>query len=178
MLADGVGKAREWGCGSISLIPELDTDSQHFYAKCGLVRGKDIYSCTLPSEKGAITGRPVAEAPFSAVKELPFLFGLSQTAAGHMWQVFNRRPEGESRAVDTLAGDDFIIQLGGFSKAHPALLLAWGRLESACEIVRSARAFAYELGYPGVSFWFFPEMLGCFEGNGAETREYEMYLEL
>lgn len=178
MLADGIARARANGCASISLIPEQDTNSQIFYEKCGLIRGKTLYSCALSAEVGELTGQTAAEAPFSVIRELPFMFGLSQTAAHHMWQVYNLRPSDDDRQVDTLVGDGYCLQLGGFSRERNALLLAWAREEKAAEAVRQARAFAYEQGYPGVSFRFFPEQLPLFPGACIEEENYEMYMEL
>ena len=180
MLVDGVAQAKRRGCESISLIPETDTGSQHFYEKCGLKRGKDILRCALPAQNGPFKGEVIAEAPREIVKESPFLFGLTQTAAEHMWQVFNRRPAGEGRRVETLAGDGFILQLGAFRKSDNALLLAWGEPENAREIVRTARAFAFALDYPGVEFNFFsdhPALPACFAGQDVIPENYEMYLE-
>ena len=147
MLADGIRAARAAGCDSISLIPEQDTGSQKFYEKCGLARGGDILSCVLSAEAGPVRGTRAAEAPQSVIKRLPFMFGLSQTSAYHMWQVLNRRPGSDARMVDTLLGDNFCLQLSGFSREKQnALLLAWAEKDSAAEIIRNARAFARELG--------------------------------
>lgn len=179
MLLDGIRAARAASCDSISLIPEQDTGSQKFYEKCGLVRGEDILSCPLSAESGPVRGTRASEAPLSVIKRLPFMFGLSQTSAYHMWQVLNRRPEGEGRMVDTLLGDDFCMQLAGFSREkHNAQLLVWAEKDSAAEMIRNARAFARELGYPGIDFFFFPEYRPLFPKELTETWDYEMYMRL
>ena len=116
MIEDGVAHARAAGCGTVTLIPEQDTHSQLFYEKCGFVRGEDLLFSSLPAREGALRGERLSEAPHELVRTMPFVFGLCQTAAQHMWQVFNRRPDGEGRQVDTLMGDGFCIQLGGFDK--------------------------------------------------------------
>lgn len=179
MLADGINVARAAGCASISLIPEQDTGSPKFYEKCGLVRGRDILRCTLAAESGPVRGMRAAEAPLSIIKRLPFMFGLSQTSAYHMWQVLNRRPEGEGRMVDTLLGDDFCMQIAGSNRERQnAQLLVWAEMERAAEMIRNARAFACELGYPGIDFYFFPEYRALFPAGSTENRDYEMYMRL
>ena len=178
-MADaGIAQARKWGADSISLIPEQDTNSQIFYAKCGFERGKDIYLSTLLAEKGRLVGKIVEEAPREVIREKPFIFGLAQTSAFHMWQVFNRRPRGDKRAVATLVGDEFCIQLSGFDATAPAMLLAWAKYEDGAQVVKNARAFAYELGYPSVNLWFFPEMRPVLAAESMQTVEYEMYMRL
>ena len=178
MLADGIRVARAAGCDSISLIPEQDTGSQKFYEKCGLARGNDILRCRLGAEAGPVQGERVSEAPQSVIKRLPFMFGLSQTSAYHMWQVLNRRPEGEGRRVDTLLGDGFCLQIAGFTRSRSAQLLVWAERDSAAEMIRNARAFAWELGYPGVDFYFFPEYRTLFPAGLTSTWDYEMYMRL
>ena len=178
MIEDGVAHARAAGCGTVTLIPEQDTHSQLFYEKCGFVRGEDLLFSSLPAREGALRGERLSEAPHELVRTMPFVFGLCQTAAQHMWQVFNRRPDGEGRQVDTLMGDGFCIQLGGFDKQKNALLLTWAEDGKAGEAVIQARAFTYALGYPGLSFCFFPANRRFFPEDAVEVDNYEMILRL
>lgn len=178
MIADGAAYARAQGCASLTLIPNADTHSEIFYGKCGFKRGDDILACTLAARPGDINGTRAESAPHSAVKELPFVFGLMQTASEHMWQVFNRPAPWDTRRKDTLAGDGFVLQLGGFSLERNAALLAWARPEKAEEAMQTALAFAHETGYPGVNFYFRSEWRHLFAGADISTENYEMYLEL
>ena len=176
MISNGISYARAGGCSTVTLIPEQETHSEIFYAKCGFIRGDDIFTCPLKSRPGMFCGEHTDLAPHSAVNELPFIFGLTQTASEHMWQVFNRPASWDTRQKDTLIGDGFCIQLGGWSKARNALLLAWALPEKAEETVGTALAFAHELGYPGVDFHFRPEWKQLFTGADITTGNYEMYL--
>lgn len=110
------------------------------------------------------------------VNELPFIFGLTQTASEHMWQVFNRPASWDTRQKDTLIGDGFCIQLAGWSHDKNAQLLAWAQPEKAEEVISTALAFAHDLGYPGVNFHFRPELKPLFTGGVITTDNYEMYL--
>ena len=176
MISNGVSYARAAGCPMVTLIPEQETHSEIFYGKCGFVRGDDLLTCALESRPGTANGEHTALAPHSVVNELPFIFGLTQTASEHMWQVFNRPASWDTRQKDTLIGEGLCIQLGGWSKENNALLLAWALPEKAEEVITTALAFAHELGYPGVNFYFRPEWKNLFTGANINTDNYEMYL--
>lgn len=176
MISNGVSYARAAGCPTVTLIPEQETHSEIFYGKCGFIRGDDIFTCSLASHAGIIRGEHTKFAPHAVVNELPFIFGLTQTASEHMWQVFNRPASWDTRQKDTLIGDGFCIQLGGWSHDKNALLLAWALTEKTEEVIATALAFAHDLGYPGVNFHFRPEWKRLFPDTDITTDNYEMYL--
>jgi len=176
MISNGVSFARAAGCSTVTLIPEQETHSEIFYEKCGFIRGDNILACSLAARPGTVNGERTNLAPHSVVTELPFMFGLTQTASEHMWQVFNRPASWDTRQKDTLIGEGFCIQLGGWSKDSNAELLAWALPEKAEEVIAAALAFAHELGYPGLNFHFRPEWKQLFTGADITTDNYEMYL--
>jgi len=174
MIEDGIEHAHAANCKSVTLIPEQETKSQLFYEKCGFTQSKELLVATLPAQAARLYGKRLMKAPQEIVRTMPFVFGLSQTAAQLMWQIYNRRPEGDARQVDTLMGDGYCIQLGGFNKSPNAMLLAWaeeGKIETT---VAQARAFAFALGYQGVHFYFFPENSHCFPQGSIKAYTYEM----
>ena len=177
MIEDGIRRARLEGCGTVTLIPEPETGSEAFYEKCGCTRGREIVCCRLPALPGETDGIRAEEAPHGIVKSLPFVFGLTQTSAEHMWQVYNRESELSGRQVDTLIGGDFCIQIGGFDRKKDAFVLAWSGGDIP-GLIRTAQAFAHACGYPGAAFHFFSEYDGYFPKELTEPEGFEMYLEL
>lgn len=177
MIEDGIRRAKSEHCESITLLPEQETGSQFFYEKCGFARGRELWQCPLPAVSGPLKGKTVKTAPHKVVKALPFLFGLTQTAAEHMWQVYNRPAPGDGRLVFTLLDERCCLQLGGYDKSKSALLLAWSDLDTPLVIAR-AQAFAASCGFPGVDFCFFTEPLLYFPKDRVEPYNFEMFLPL
>jgi len=108
MLNAGEEEAMKRGCASVTTIPELDTNADVFYKKCGYsIRRRFI---TVEANV-AVNVKPesmtlIDEIPENVIREKDFLIGLSQSASRHMWEVLNRRPDTDNRIVKCAEFED------------------------------------------------------------------------
>lgn len=162
MMKDAADHARMAGVDRILTIPDYDTGSENFYAKCGFEPFDTIYSASLASErKGAKYN--IAPVPESVTYELKFVLGHSQASSRHMWEVANRRPRTDCRLTPSIRTADGYVQLNYFDGDESAMALYWSGAPGAAG-VDAALELAAECGLKRVDF-FFPERYAyLFEG--------------
>jgi len=178
MLDDGMGMARELGCAKLVTMPEADTTSNVFYQKCGFIEGRKIKSVTLPAgEYGyAQSFAAAGSAPFSVVRERPFVFGAVQASSRHVWEVHNQKPATDDRSTAAMvSGGGDCMQLGWFPGSGTALAVYWGEPGARC--VEDMLSFGKQLGLQNVLFVFFEEYAALFSKFDAvmEDSNLEIY---
>ena len=180
MLADGARVAKTQGIKKIVTIPEIETGSHLFYAKCGFETGRNIMGVTLPVRDHGYSQKYTAYdgAPYKVVAKEAFVFGAFQASARHMWEVYNQKPVADDRNVATLLSDSGeCIQLGWYAKNHTAHVLFWSNRPTH-EKVLDILTFANGLSFRYVNFMFFEEyakLLRAFDGD-VNVRDREIYL--
>lgn len=130
MLRDGEAEARRRGCPTVTTIPEPGTDAYLFYEKCGYRVNRRFISAEADV---AAKVKPEAftlidEIPENAVHDQPFLFGLAQSAAQHMWEVISRLPDASKRNVKCAAFPDGSYAALSWFDSQPAFALAFGHI--------------------------------------------------
>ncbi|HML47523.1 MAG TPA: GNAT family N-acetyltransferase, partial [Clostridia bacterium] len=130
MIADGEMLARSQGCGKLVTVPDEDTGSEAFYAKCGFAEAGRLLSCTLPTLDApgeALEAAPIAEVPETVLPELSLRLGLAQACSRHMWEVNNRKPRTDGRLAPAFAlpGGGY-AQLAYGPQDRSAFALYWG----------------------------------------------------
>jgi len=180
MVDDGIRVAKELGAAKVVTIPDEETGSEKFYAKCDFADGRQIKSVSIPTKDyGYSQGyREVGGAPFEVIKECKFIIGLSQASARHMWEVNNEKPEGDDRVTSTLMSDngDCIQICSLYSNPSSAWALYWGNIPKPV-VVRDILTFGKAKGFEEISFDFFAgdESLFCEFDVEIEPYCVEMY---
>jgi len=158
MVADGIRMAKKQGCTKVVTIPEEDTGSEKFYAKCGFVDGRQIKSTSISTgDYGYSQNYKEADsAPFELIRECQLIFGLSQASARHMWEVNNKKPVGDSRVTTTLISDDRdCIQIcSSYANPYNAWVLCWSNAPKPI-FVKDILTLGKSKGFKKVSFDFF-----------------------
>lgn len=94
MIGDGEAHARRNGCTKLITVPEPETNSGKFYEKCGFKYGRKILYTELPSIGYVQYEKDYTQCengvPFSILRELLFVFGVTQASPRHMWEIFNQ----------------------------------------------------------------------------------------
>jgi len=160
MVDDGIREARDKDCTKVVTIPEEDTGSEKFYAKCGFTNGRQIKSISLPTNdyEYSQSYSEADSAPFEVIRECQFIFGLSQASARHMWEVYNKKPAGDNRATTTLISDagDCIQICSTYTNPRSAWVLCWSNNLKPI-IVKDILTLGKSKGFKEISFDFFAE---------------------
>jgi predicted N-acetyltransferase YhbS len=181
MINDGIVYARTNGCKYISTIPDADTGSEKFYAKCGFHNAGILKSCTISTDgyKDDISTYRIDEVPFTVVAEKTFVFGLSQVSSRHMWEVCNVKPDSDDRLTPAIhTRDGTYMQLSHFKGNESGLVLCWSESCDYKNIFRYALSLGQSSGLKQLEFIFFDKYAYLFEGMPVENYNYEMILEL
>jgi hypothetical protein len=177
MLDDGQYYAKQNGWSSIVTIPDSDTGSVHFYSKCGFIQGRRILQMKAPTMIYADykpNYRRIDRVPYSAIKELPFISGLSQISSRHMWEVCNEPPKGDDRttpAIKTAEGD--YIQFSYFKPSDTGLVLCWSASNDMARLIKDILDFGYGCGLKHVIFTFFEQYEHFLDGFNTELVDDE-----
>jgi len=164
MIEEGFRIATEQGCNKLVTNPETDNTSKEFYQKCGFMEGRKIKSTALPTnDSGYSRHYTVSEnAPFSVIRERPFVFGAGQASPRHMWEINNQKPSTDDRMVATLISDDgSCMQLGWFEGNETAYVLCWNDAPDH-HCVNDILSFGHHSGFKSISFEFFDEYEALF----------------
>ena len=168
MLNDGQYYARQNGCKSIVTIPDKETGSISFYRKCGFTHGRNIKQIKIPTIKHTdynSNNKRIDHVPFSIIKELPFIFGLSQISSRHMWEVCNEPPKSDDRltpAIRTAEGD--FVQFSYYKPSDTGLVLCWSPSNDIDRLLKNILCFGYECGLKQAKFSFFEQYEHFFSG--------------
>jgi len=180
MVSNGIQVARVLGCEKVVTIPEEDTGSEKFYAKCGFANGRQIKSISIPTSTYGYSQnyKEVDSAPFEIIQRCHFVFGLSQASARHMWEVNNEKPIGDNRVTTTLISDvgDCIQICSQYANPHKAWVLCWSNNPNPV-FVKDILTLGASKGFQEVSFDFFVEYESYFSEFASEMEPYavEMY---
>ena len=180
MVNDGIRAAKKQECTRVVTIPEEDTGSEKFYAKCGFIDGRQIKSISLPTSDYGYSQhyREAGSAPFEIIREYQFIFGLSQASARHMWEVNNEKPVGDDRVTTTLISDggDCIQICSMYANPCKAWVLCWSNAPKP-EVIMDILALGKAKGFQDISFDFFSEYESYFSEFDKEIAAYavEMY---
>jgi predicted N-acetyltransferase YhbS len=178
MIADGEKNAQKFSCSKIVTIPDNDTNSIVFYEKCGFAKFRTIKSCSIATSmhKDFFHQRMIVDAvPFSVVSELPFIFGLSQCASRHMWEVCNNKPcTDDSRMTPACLCNGSYIQFSYYEPNNTALALCWSKSNDLSDVIKKILYFGYECGLKNVNFVFFEELEILFKGLNTELSIIEI----
>ena len=175
MVEDGIRAAKEQGSAKVVTIPEEETGSEKFYAKCDFVDGRQIKSVAIPTgDFGYSQNYTEADsAPFEIIRERQFIFGLSQASARHMWELYNKKPEGDNRVTTTLISDigDCIQILNLSNNPHSAWVLYWSDAPKA-GVVKDILTLGKAKGFKEIAFDFFSEYESFFSEFDNEIKAY------
>ena len=175
MVTDGIQKAKALGCEKVVTIPEEDTGSEKFYAKCGFTNGRQIKSISIPAGTYEYSQnyQEVDKAPFEIIKQCQFIFGLSQASPRHMWEVTNEKPTGDNRVTTTFISDagDYIQLCPLYTNPHQAWALCWSNHPQPT-LVKDILALAKSKGYQEIFFDFFAEYESYFNDFAREIIPY------
>lgn len=180
MIADGEALARSHGCGRLVTVPDEDTGSEAFYAKCGFAEAGRLLSCTLPTLDAPDEGleaAPIAEVPESILSELPFRLGLAQACSRHMWEVNNRKPRNDDRLAPA-----FALPGGGYAQLtygpqdRSALALYWGPPIHR-GLIRALRRLGHTKGLKTIQFIFSAKDVAWFCDESAPVTHAGMVFE-
>jgi len=175
MVDDGIRVARAQGCEKVVTIPEEETGSEKFYAKCGFINGRQIKSVSVPTGDYGYS-RPyteVAYAPFDIIRGCHFIFGLSQASARHMWEVNNEKPIGDNRVTTTLMSEagDCIQLCSTYNNPHKAWALCWSHNPSPV-LVKDILTLGDAKGFREIDFDFFAGYESYFGEFASEIKLY------
>jgi GNAT superfamily N-acetyltransferase len=178
LIADGAQFARTHGASRLLTMPEIESGSAHFYAKCGFVNEGATNALTIPSAADAHLSRTYTQAdsvPLT-VLERPFVFGAAQWSPRHMYNVCNDKPfpsdPHEHIAFRADNGDHIQFRYKG---AH-AMALGWFA-EPSARCISDALALASTLGVQSVGFEFYEKYTPLFSSFGA-ARQSEITMSL
>ena len=175
MVEDGINKARALGCTKVVTIPDEDTGSGIFYAKCGFTKGRQIMSISIPTHDYGYSQAytTIDRVPFEVIRERRFIFGLSQVSARHMWEVNNEMPAGDNRVTANLVSDtgDYIQICGLYYNPKKAWVLCWSNAPRPV-LVRDALNLGKSQGYEELLFDFFAEHESFFNGYDKRPEAY------
>ena len=165
MVNDGIRMAKNLGCTKVVCIPDEETGSEKFYAKCGFVTGRQISSISLPTADYGYS-QSYTEADnlsYELVRDRHFLFGLSQVSPRHMWEVNNEKPAGDNRITTTLISNDgdYIQLCALYNNPRKAWALCWSDAPEAV-LVKDVLSLGKAKGFDEVSFDFFAENVNYF----------------
>ncbi len=167
MLNDGQCFARDNGCNMISTIPDNNTGSIYFYLKCGFNYGRKIKQINVPTMMHTdynTRNTRIDCVPFSIIKELPFIFGISQISSRHMWEVCNEPPNGDDRTtpvMKTSEGD--YIQFSYYTPSDTGLVLCWSASNNIDRLLINILGFGHQCGLKYVTFIFFEQCKHFFD---------------
>ncbi|MDR0949484.1 MAG: GNAT family N-acetyltransferase [Lachnospiraceae bacterium] len=168
LVANGAGFARTYAASRLLTIPETETGSQHFYAKCGFISEDAICALTIPSTTNARLSRTyiqVDSVPLT-VLERPFLFGAAQWSPRHEYHVYNDKPfltdPYERIAFRAENGDTIQFRY----KRDYGIALGWCAMPSA-DCISDTLALANTLGVQSVDFKFYQQYTPLFATFGT-----------
>ena len=175
MVSEGIQVARALGCEKVVTIPEEDTGSEKFYAKCGFINGRQIKSVSIPTSAYGYSQKykEVDSAPFEIIRGCHFIFGLSQASARHMWEVNNAKPIGDNRVTTTLISEagDCIQICNQYTNPHKAWVLCWSNNPNPM-FVKDILTLGDSKGFQEISFDFFAEYESYFSEFANEIKLY------
>ena len=153
MLACGEAEAWRRNCITLSTMPETDTGSEVFYAKCGFQNARYVTELAADALDMGVVIREVPSVAESVVREMRFVAGLRQFASRHMYEVLFHPPEGSGRITRCAEFMGGYVALDRFRDDARAQASAWGDF-TAPEALRAALTFAARIGVPGIEFVF------------------------
>jgi predicted N-acetyltransferase YhbS len=181
ILEEGVACAHRRGLSRVLVIPEQDTGSEAFYAKCGFQRVNETKRVTLAATSGPASceWRAVVRVPSSVLETKTLVFGLTVASPRHMWTVENDKI---SEKYDKFISDAFALGNGDFvqfrhkpgEKWATALLWCSAPSSASVSIVLHCAAAA---GIASVLFEFLAEYAPLLEGCGSELNPGEILME-
>jgi GNAT superfamily N-acetyltransferase len=168
LIADGIEFARAHGASRVLTMPEIESGSKHFYAKCGFVNEDSTNALTIPSTADAQPSRVYTQAdsvPLT-VLERPFVFGAAQWSPRHMYNVCNDKPfpSDPYEHIAFWADNGDYIQFR-YKRGH-AMPLGW-LAEPSAVCITDALALASTLGIQSVDFEFYAKFTPLFTVFGA-----------
>ena len=177
MIDNGIEYAKNNNCSSIITILDTDTGSEMFYTKCGFTQCRNIKKCVIPTmyyDNFHSNKKQIDSIPFHVIKELPFVFGLSQTSSRHMWEVCNEKPDTDDRLTPAIfLNDGSYIQLSYFKGNDTALALCWSKLQDKDYVIKHIISFGYECNLKAIEFVFYEEHTHLFEKMKIEHENME-----
>ena len=175
MVSDGILVAKAQGCEKVVTIPEEETGSEKFYAKCGFTKGRQIKSVSIQTSAYGCSQnyKEVDIAPFEVIREYQFIFGLSQASARHMWEVNNKKPIGDDRVTTTFISDagDYIQICSLYTNPHKAWVLCWSNSPNPM-FIKDILTLGESKGFQEISFDFFAEYESYFSEFANEIKPY------
>ena len=175
MVNDGIQLARAQGCEKVVTIPDEDTGSEKFYAKCGFSKGRQIKSVSIPTAAYGYSQnyKEVDSAPLEIIRKCHFIFGLSQASARHMWEINNEKPLGDNRVTTTLISDtgDYIQLCSQYNNPRKAWVLCWSNNPNPM-FVKDILTLGRSKGFQEILFDFFAEYEAYFKDFTREIKHY------
>lgn len=153
MLADGEAEARHLACTRLSTMPEKETGSHIFYAKCGYQNARFLAALIAKARDMKIPLREIPGIPESVVCEKRFVAGLLQLSSRHMYEVAFHSPPGSLRETRCAEVPGGYVALTQFPDDARAQALAWGDF-STLEALRACVTFAAKIGVSGIKYVF------------------------
>jgi GNAT superfamily N-acetyltransferase len=180
IVADGVNYAQKRGISRIMTIPEQDTGSEVFYAKCGFVKVGETLFTALETDVGAGNSgfMAVDRVPKSVLDTRILLFGLAVASPLHMWVI-----ENDKISYDKYKSDAFKLENGDYIQFRHkpddkrAIVLLWSSEPMSDSIADILRCAAYA-GLETVEFEFLAEHTFLFDKYGAKIEPSETIMEL
>lgn len=167
MMADGEAEARRLGCESVTLIPDLETGADAFYARLGYQRGRTLLRATGKARSG-VPLRMIDAIPERVVSEKRFVAGLMQTASRHMWELVEHCPDGRNiRRAEVPDGYAALM----WHEGHSPSALAWEDFDAEGARAGCA-ALARALGF--LTFEFIYDAAERANLPAIENFEFEM----
>jgi GNAT superfamily N-acetyltransferase len=168
LVADGTSFARTHDASRLLTIPETETGSQHFYAKCGFISEDAINVLTILSTANAQLSRAytqVDSVPLM-VMERSFMFGAAQWSPRHEYHVYNDKPfqtdPYERIAFRAENGDHIQFRY----KGEYAIALGWCEKPSP-DCISDTLVLANTLGVHSVEFKFYMKYTPLFAAFGT-----------
>lgn len=180
LIESGVEYAKENGCAFIRTMPDLESSSELFYQKNGFVQIKDINktlklkTTQAPMENGV----RIDKVPLTAVKTLPFMFGLFQHASAMQWKIYNAQHEYDGIAVSSFKIGESYVNIGAFEPTETANVICWSK-QITPALINEILAVGGNLGYKYLNFCILDKHLQWFESFDYETsEEHDVFMEL
>jgi predicted N-acetyltransferase YhbS len=178
LVEDGVRYAKECGLPRIVTMPEQDTGSEVFYAKCGFIRcSETLHAAMEVPLKGCAEGYTrIEKVPYLAIRDKRLILGLSHVSARHMWRLLNDPVSFDpytTASFQTMGGD--YVQFRINPNGKHAIALLWCS-EPSPLYIKDVLNCAAMLGLDVVETEFFSEYRYLFDGFAVKTKASEIIM--